>query len=198
MSKKSLGTNGKHRANSPTAIRMLRLQKRRKEALEYRLQGRSFRAIAQTMRINVATAHDYVVRCLHDVVPAELPKQVLAQELLRLDEYQASLHQRAVKGEVAAIEACLKIQNQRAKLCGLYPQSGAPLTVNNNNMIGTDARTVGIQVSFVAPRLETRADGSIWKGDQMMQGPDLDPPKPAKLLPASDSFGPNILRFDRC
>jgi hypothetical protein len=60
-------------------------------AFEYRLSGASYVAIGEQMRIDPSTAHSYVVYCLQNLVPAEDAKEVLRQELARLDELQAAV-----------------------------------------------------------------------------------------------------------
>jgi hypothetical protein len=99
--------------------RMLRLRQRRAEALDHRLQGRSFRDIARTMRVNVATAHSYVVAAMQDTLPLEKREIVLRQELARYDRLYARYSPEAMTGDRAAAKLCLKISSQRERLCGL-------------------------------------------------------------------------------
>ncbi len=146
MPKKILGTGGKHRANSPTSVRMLRLARRRAEALDYRLRGDSFAVIAQKMRINISTAHDYVVRCLENVAPRETKEAVLQLELQRLDQLQSAVSAAAAKGDTDAIETTLKIMRTRARYLGLFADGKQPAAVNLN--VGANAEAVGIQVCF--------------------------------------------------
>ena len=64
-------------------------------------------------------------------MPPELPQQVLAQELLKLDAMQAGVFQNACDGDTAAIDATLSIMKFRARLTGLYPDSkGGGVNVN--------------------------------------------------------------------
>jgi hypothetical protein len=84
------------------------------------------------------------------MVPREKAEQVLALELTRLDAMEGSIFLDAANGDIPAIDACLRIQHQRARLCGLYPDSkGGGVHVN----IGTsgNAEDTGIQVVFQAP-----------------------------------------------
>src|SRR5262249_16227717 len=108
MPKKVLGTNGTHRANSPTSVRMLRLGRRGREALEGRLRGDSFAAIAQKMGVSEATAHNDIVHSLQSVgATRENKEAVLELELGRLDKLQGAVADAALKGDTAAIETTL-------------------------------------------------------------------------------------------
>src|SRR5262249_15364192 len=110
--KNKLGTGHKKGAiqrpgTSYTSPRAIQLQKRRAECLNRRLRGASYRDIATAMRISPALAHEDVCRALKEFVPAEDAKQVLQQELHRLDEMQASVSAAANAGDTTAIETTL-------------------------------------------------------------------------------------------
>lgn len=144
------------------------------------------------------TVFNYVCEAIKQTVPVESARQVLALEMARLDTLFEEYNPRALKGDDAAAKIVLKIISERAKLCGLYPQSGQPnLNVNIGGEV--DAREGGIQVRFVKGGWEERPDGSLWQNGKMVQPPE--PPKQieaAKVLPSPASFGPNVLTFERC
>ena len=128
--KHPLGTGAKKgvikRPNtSYTSPRAIQLQKRRAECLDRRLQGASYRDIATAMHISPALAHEDVCRALKEFVPAEDAKQVLAQELQRLDEMQSAVSPAATKGDTAAIETTLKIMRMRGRYLNLFADSKA-------------------------------------------------------------------------
>jgi hypothetical protein len=180
MPKQKLGTGNKRAvlqrpATSYTSPRALRLQQRRAKALDYRLQGRSYKAIGQTMKIHPSTAQDYVIRAMRDFVPKEKAEQVLEMELQRLDQMQSAVYQHAAAGDIAAIEICLKIQNQRARLLGLYPDKPSPVTVSFGGRV-PNAEDEGIRVEFVRP-------SHNWDDDPR---PIDVTPKPAPQLPRPD------------
>jgi len=123
--KNKLGTGHKKGAiqrpgTSYTSPRAIQLQKRRAECLSRRLQGTSYRDIATAMHISPALAHEDVCRALKEFVPAEDAKQVLAQELQRLDEMQSAVSDAATKGDNAAIETTLKIMRMRGRYLNLF------------------------------------------------------------------------------
>jgi DNA-binding NarL/FixJ family response regulator len=103
MPKQKLGTGNKRAVlqrpgTSYTSPRALRLQQRRAKALDYRLQGRSYKAIGEAMKIHPSTAQDYVIHCMRDFVPRDKAEAVLQLELERLDQMQASVYKNAASG----------------------------------------------------------------------------------------------------
>jgi hypothetical protein len=155
--KHPLGTGAKNgvskRPNtSYTSPRAIRLAQRRAECLDYRLQGHSYRSIGQQMHISPACAHEYVCRCLKEMVPAETAQQVLQQELAALSQMQAAIYQNATDGETASIEATLRIMAHRAKLLSLGAygnDKGGGLHVNIGGPGLESAEDTGVQVTFV-------------------------------------------------
>lgn len=197
MPKKVLGTGGKHRANSPTSVRMLRLARRRAEALEHRLRGDSFATIAAKMRINISTAHDYIVRSLESVAPTREARQAaLELELQRLDQLQAAVSAAAAKGDVDAIKSTLSIMRLRGRYLGLLPdgrQGGVNVNIGGEP---SPAERFGITVRFVKGRWVDRADGtSVWHDGPLTEPPALPPPAPLEPEPTKPAFGPNVLKF---
>ncbi len=154
MPKHSLGTNGKHRANSPTAVRMIRARKRRAEAYKLRLAGKSFREIARLLNVDVSTAHSCFVQCQEEM-PQENIEAHRETARQRYETLYARFYPDAMSSDLeAAIPAgkmCAQLMRQLDEINHLR-QSGAHLTVNNNTVVGPSAEDVGIQVSFVRPR----------------------------------------------
>jgi hypothetical protein len=197
MPKQKLGTGNKRAVlqrpgTSYTSPRALRLRQRRARALDYRLQGRSYKAIGEAMKIHPSTAQDYVIHCMQDFVPRDKAEAVLQLELERLDQMQASVYEQAASGDIAAIEVCLKIQNQRAKLLGLYPDGRHPslhVNVGGNNAVPS-AEDVGIQVTFVRP------DPTRWQDDPEPKPKPLIESQSAVLpKPEPRNFVPNVLKI---
>jgi hypothetical protein len=198
MSKQKLGSGNKRAvkqtpATSYTSARAIRLAKRRAEALDYRLKGRSYRVIGEEMKIHPSTAQDYVIRAMRDFVPREKAEQVLEMELQRLDQMQSAVYKHVAAGDIAAIEICLKISNQRARLLGLYPDKPSPVTLSFGGNV-PNAEDVGIRVEFVRPSRK-------WDDDprpiDIMPEPAPQLPRPSSG-PEPVSKGPNILDFRKC
>jgi hypothetical protein len=168
---------------------MLRLARRRAEALDYRLRGDSFAVIAQKMRINISTAHDYVVRCLENVAPRETREAALQLELQRLDQLQSAVSAAAAKGDTDAIETILRIMRMRGRYLGLFPDGKHPAALNLN--IGANAETAGIDVRFRTD-WQRPVDGPLPLPIEAQPVAQL--PKPV----ASDWRGPTVVDFRRC
>jgi hypothetical protein len=157
MTKVSLNTGNKKGAiqrpgTSHSSPRALALAQRRKEAFDYRLQGHSYAAIGEQMKCDPSTAHSYVVHCLHNIVPAEDAKEVLRQELARLDAMQAGIYEKAISGEDnEAIHAMTRIIAMRCRLLGLFPNEKGHLRVSIGGPLGENAEDTGIQITFVRP-----------------------------------------------
>jgi hypothetical protein len=108
-----------------TSPKQIALAERRALVLEYRRQGFSFVEIGGALRISAASAYRDCAVSLATIT-AEPARDLLELELLRLDDLQMAIYGRALGGDLDAINACLKILDQRAKLLGLYRRTGEP------------------------------------------------------------------------
>lgn len=105
------------------------LNERRKIALEARISGLSYQAIADKLGYSDKTlVRRDVVNGIKEIVrePAE---EVLRIELARLDEMLAGCWEAAKSGDVSAIDRAIRIQDRRAKYLGL----DAPTKVHQTN-----------------------------------------------------------------
>jgi hypothetical protein len=120
--------------------------------LVLREQGCSYRSIAQQLKCSAGTAFSYVVQALKDCVPKETASQVLVLELARLDALSAKYYPAALKGDHDSARLCLKIGQERSRLCGLYPQDGGQhVHLNLGAEDKPTAEQDGIRVTFVRP-----------------------------------------------
>lgn len=93
-------------------------------ALEMRRQGRSIPDIARTLELAYRTAQAYIEEALKECVTREV--DLLRQlECQRLDEYLEKLKPRIDRGDEKAVNAALRVSEQRARLLGL----NAPIRV---------------------------------------------------------------------
>jgi hypothetical protein len=95
-----------------------RLRSRRRDALLLRLAGAGYAEIARLLHCSRTTAMYHVERALKDAWrdPVE---QLLRLELGRLDRLQLGVWQKALAGDVEALDRVLKLMARRAKLLGL-------------------------------------------------------------------------------
>ena len=93
---------------------------RQNAALDLRLLGHSYRAIAAECGVNESTAYHDVQNALGllDAIRRDKAEQYRALELLRLDALTLSLSAKIDLGDTRAILAAVKIMERRAKLLG--------------------------------------------------------------------------------
>src|SRR5262249_406130 len=129
------------------------------------------------MHISPALAHEDVCRALKEFVPAEDAKQVLAQELQRLDEMQSAVSDAATKGDNAAIETTLKIMRMRGRYLNLFG----------------DGKGGGVRVTVATgPRAPMRVvfEKSPYKNDPLPGPPDLGPSESRAFPPPPIPIAP--------
>jgi hypothetical protein len=89
-------------------------------AVELMLKGRSYDQIAREVGYaNRGTAHRVVAKALSERLADDID-QLRELELARLDALQASLWAKAEKGDLRAVNACVRIIDKRCRLLGLY------------------------------------------------------------------------------
>jgi len=88
------------------------------EALKLRSEGLTYREIAERLGINTSTAYRRVENALR-AIPADGVDEMRQLEGERLDKLHAALWERALEGDLQAIDRLLTISNRRAKLFGL-------------------------------------------------------------------------------
>jgi transcriptional regulator with XRE-family HTH domain len=88
------------------------------EALRLRSEGLTYREIAQRLGINSSTAYRRVENALR-AIPAHGVEEMRQLEGERLDKLHAALWERALEGDLSAIDRLLTISARRSKLYGL-------------------------------------------------------------------------------
>jgi hypothetical protein len=138
------------RGRARTSARAIKLKQRQADVLTYRMQGHSYAAIGKQLGISPDTAWRDAVAAISRIVPTESAQQVLKMELARLDTLEAGLFSNAAEGDISAVDACLRIQNQRCRLMGLFPdQRNGGVHVNIGGPVIESAEDSGIQIEFV-------------------------------------------------
>ncbi len=104
--------------------RLAEAAEKRKLALELRLAGMNYRDIAEEVGWkNQASAYKAVEQELA-AIPRQEAKQLLVQELERLDVLQLGHWAAARNGDAQAANVVFKAMDMRAKLAGLYDGNG--------------------------------------------------------------------------
>lgn len=121
----------KSRNGQKTKPETIEAKRRAAKALELRMEGRTFEAIADEVGYNSKqAAYDAVRRSIAEITrePAE---ELIRLDLERLDVLWGIQYLNAQGGDVQAMAACMKIMERRAKLLGLDAPSKAEVTGAN-------------------------------------------------------------------
>jgi hypothetical protein len=94
---------------------------RRKEAVDLRVEGKTYREIGQELGVTPTRARQLVSEALAALQKdtAESAEELRRLELDRLDQLQSGLWEEAAGGNLKAVGAALKIMERRARLVGL-------------------------------------------------------------------------------
>jgi hypothetical protein len=117
----NLAHTNKQLAKSRTSPAMILADERRKRLLELRMQGKTFKQIARETGLSLSNAKKIVCEVVKDRT-AEMDDLVRHQQelsLMRLDRMVEALWPRASEGHVESVQAMIRVEERRAKLCGL-------------------------------------------------------------------------------
>lgn len=114
---------------SQAAPDRVRSTERRKLALELRARGLPYRSIGSELGVSAQAAWKLVTGALEALrtETGEAAADLRQLELERCDRLLDGLWEAATGGDIAAVNACLRIGERRSKLCGLdAPAKVAP------------------------------------------------------------------------
>lgn len=103
-----------------TSPRRIRSVERQKQALELRLAGASFEQIGQALDYSCASSAYRAVQAAIAKVPEPAVQEYRLINTWRLNRLRINNWQNAQSGDPKAIEIELKIQQEEARLLGLY------------------------------------------------------------------------------
>jgi hypothetical protein len=113
------GTRTPRGAASPTSPQRLKALDKQRQALALRMAGASFDEIAESLGYaDRGGAFKAVMAALQSTLP-EPAAQVRELELKRLDRLWLAVWDGATKGDLQAVDACLRIMKRRADFEGL-------------------------------------------------------------------------------
>jgi len=104
---------------SKTAPIIIDKRERAVQALELRKAGISYEMIAQRLNYSNRTAAYRAVSRLLDSTEKEAVQDLREMELRRLDDLFMSIYTDARKGNLGAVDRCLRIMERRAKIAGI-------------------------------------------------------------------------------
>jgi hypothetical protein len=137
---------------------------RRKEAVDFRLQGMTYREIALELGVTPTRARQLVAEALAAIEKdtAESAEELRRLELDRLDQLQCGLWEEAAGGNLKAVGAALKIMERRARLVGL----DAPARTANTHGYADIDQMSDAELLEEARRLGIPVDGFTHGGPQ--------------------------------
>ena len=123
-------------------------------AISLRREGQSFAQIGQALGITKQSAHNLVKTALDRLADEtrEVTAQWRALEADRLDCLQVAAWDKAIEGNLPAIDLVLKIMERRAKLLAL----DQPIKVTHNTPDGNEAGDPGRIASMTPEEREAR------------------------------------------
>lgn len=95
---------------------------KRKQALDLRRAGWSYQDIADEVGYSGKGAAHNAIRIAIKEITRESASELIELQLSRLDDLLAGLYEAARNGDLFAVDRALKIEDQRARLLGLYEQ----------------------------------------------------------------------------
>jgi hypothetical protein len=104
---------------SSTSPKQIEMAKRRAEALELRLQGYTYEAIADHLGSSKSVIAKDITRAMADLV-TEPAERVFRMEMRRLDALAAAHYARACDGDIPAGQMMLRIIEMRGRLLGFF------------------------------------------------------------------------------
>ena len=107
---------GSPRSTSPVKVSVAERQRR---ALELRARGHTYTEIAKELGYATKGGAQRLVVSALTAQRSEAAEPVLELELARLDSLQRALSPRALRGDVNAVQATLRVMERRAKYLGL-------------------------------------------------------------------------------
>jgi hypothetical protein len=135
------------------------------------------------------------VQALREIT-LEPAREVLTMELRRLDAYLSAFHANALEGDLPAAAMALNIIEKRAKLLGLYPETGR-VNVLVAQQGGAEAPPLQL-VEFVVPGFgREREEEEEEEVRAPIPGQRLLPPPPEELeLDATGTWRPRGFRTE--
>ena len=144
-------------AESATSKRKIVGRERTIRCLELRKAGATFQQIGDELGITRQGAHKAAKRGMQELInkTPETAAETRAVQLLRIDALLLGVWDRARKGDDAAIDRVLRLEEFRAKLTGTFAPKLQELTGQDGGPIDTS-----VTVRYVGIDDEERSEGS--------------------------------------
>lgn len=132
---------------------------REREALELRKAGASYDQIGQKLDVSRDTARAIVMKAMQSIKSEceESAEEIRDLELARIDSMLLGLWEKARRGDVAAVDRVLRLQDRRAKLMGLdaTPAQPAQASLPAGEVFQTFTQLAAALIDKESSRVET-------------------------------------------
>lgn len=179
--KKPAPGKAQNRTRGATSAQAIAAMKRKDDAIEKRLEGKSYAQIGEELGISRQAAHQLVMSAIDEEREqrAEKVEQLIAVSNMRLGKLMATYFTVAQGGDLAAFGAVMKLEERFAKLNGLDAASRTEITGANGAPLATGV----FAVPFTAPSV---AD---WTAQALAQSSDEEA-KAEALLGGANGTNP--------
>lgn len=145
--------------------------KHRADALALRRQGLTYEQVGKELGIPKKSAWRLIQSAIQDIT-YESVQEVRQIELSRLDAMLRGVWEKAIRGDVKAIVAALKISEHRCRLTGAYPKDMAPSGGVNVNI--TVEQIIAQLQTLPAAELQRAAAGGFQVSEPPMLAQTID------------------------
>ncbi|MBF6358187.1 helix-turn-helix domain-containing protein [Nocardia higoensis] len=155
------------RKNTTPVEVQVAVQEKRAQALKMRREGKSQSEIARIMDVHKSTVSRWISDAIADITreSAEEWVQIIIQ---RYDDWLAGVYKDATKGDTWKIERALQIEDQRAKLLGLYKHAELKVVADAKGNVSAESKSmVGqlVEALHTAYTLDKASEASDEDGD---------------------------------
>ncbi|MGY4103439.1 hypothetical protein ACW2Q0_28330 [Nocardia sp. R16R-3T] len=155
--------------NSPRSRRTnARSAERQERALQLLIGGATNQQVADQLGYSSrGAAHNAITKALaeHAARRAELAGQALTLTLARLDALWRPQYIKAIRGDGAAAETCLRILDRQMKLLGLVAPIRADVTIATRTELDVEVEQLLDRLAGLAPGIDVPPPSKTDEGD---------------------------------
>jgi hypothetical protein len=178
-------------STSRTSPKAILAAKRRREALQLRLQSYSYNQIAEHLKISDTQVQRDIERALQETVQ-EPAQKVFAMEMHRLDELAQAFYMNAVEGDIPSAQMLLRVMEQRGRMLGFFDREHVAkfgLKITEGGGEGGAPREMALEFILPGNRvLDMARLGKAPSPRTVVSTPAVSTPKPQRIQPSPDDI----------
>lgn len=145
-------------------------QEKRNKALELRRSGMTQAQIAKKMDVSTSTVSKWISQAIRDITRENAEEYIEIQQQ-RFDAMLAGIWKDATHGDTWKIDRALAIEDQRAKLLGLYKAAELKVVADAKGKVGEESKSMVGQLVNVLHALHAQdqadnEDSDDWDDDE--------------------------------